>query len=73
MIVAKTPLTPNGDNFLFILFTNLHLENCNVALFYFVSSLFCLFLEQLTPTPAQQKTDTKGQATFGHLTVSAAK
>ncbi|XP_044184398.1 structural maintenance of chromosomes flexible hinge domain-containing protein 1-like [Acropora millepora] len=28
---------------------------------------------KLTPTPAQQKTDTKGQATFGHLTVSAAK
>lgn len=27
----------------------------------------------LTPTPAQQKTDSKGQATFGHLTVSASK
>lgn len=28
---------------------------------------------QLTPTPAGQKTDDKGQATFGHLTVNAAR
>ena len=31
------------------------------------------FFSQLTPAPAQQKTDSKGQATFGQPTVSATK
>ena len=31
------------------------------------------FFFQVTPAPAQQKTDSKGQATFGQPTVSATK
>ena len=32
-----------------------------------------IFFFQLTPAPAQQKTDSKGQASFGQPTVSATK
>ena len=34
---------------------------------------FIILFFQLTPAPAQQKTDSKGQATFGQPTVSATK
>ena len=45
IIIAKIPLTPAGDNCSCILFANLHLENCNISLQYFVPFLFYLFFE----------------------------
>ena len=38
-----------------------------------VGIIIIFFFFQLTPAPAQQKTDSKGQATFGQPTVSATK
>ena len=40
-------------------------SNCGIYYYY--------YFFQLTPAPAQQKTDSKGQATFGQPTVSATK
>ena len=40
-------------------------SNCGIFYYY--------YFFQLTPAPAQQKTDSKGQATFGQPTVSATK
>ena len=39
----------------------------------FIIIIIIIIIFQVTPAPAQQKTDSKGQATFGQPTVSATK
>ena len=58
---AKTPLTPKGEKYWCILFTNLCLETHTIALQYFVSSLFkesvvCFLNSWLRPLLSRRQT-----------------
>ena len=50
----------------------IYINLCKLMLLIVVFIIIFFFF-QLTPAPAQQKTDSKGQATFGQPTVSATK